>query len=68
FLATSIDVERLFSRGCLIITHTRSHLSAQTTRALLCLGAWSLHHENEEEMIYLYMALPIIKSMYLTSE
>jgi hypothetical protein len=41
-LATSIDVERLFSRGRLIVTHTRSRLSAQTTRALLCLGAWSL--------------------------
>ena len=41
-LATSIDVEHLFSCGRLIITHTRSHLSAQMTRALLCLGAWSL--------------------------
>ncbi|KIK95454.1 hypothetical protein PAXRUDRAFT_140644, partial [Paxillus rubicundulus Ve08.2h10] len=40
--ATSIDVECLFSHGHLIITHTHSRLSAQTTRALLCLGAWSL--------------------------
>ena len=41
-LATSIDVEHLFSRGRLIITYTRSRLSTQTTRVLLCLGAWSL--------------------------
>ena len=40
-LATSIDVERLFSCGHLIITHAHSRLSAQMTCALLCLGAWS---------------------------
>ena len=35
-------MERLFSRGRLLLSHTRSRLSAQTTRALLCLGSWSL--------------------------
>jgi hypothetical protein len=40
--ATSVDVERVFSRGRLILTHTRSRLSVQATRALLCLGCWSL--------------------------
>ncbi|KIK78519.1 hypothetical protein PAXRUDRAFT_163827, partial [Paxillus rubicundulus Ve08.2h10] len=39
--ATSIDVERLFSRGRLLLSHVRSRLSAQSTRALLCLGIWS---------------------------
>ncbi|KIK32879.1 hypothetical protein CY34DRAFT_27129 [Suillus luteus UH-Slu-Lm8-n1] len=39
--ATSVDVERLFSRGRLLLSHVRSHLSAQSTRALLCLGSWS---------------------------
>ncbi|KIM66468.1 hypothetical protein SCLCIDRAFT_110613 [Scleroderma citrinum Foug A] len=39
--ATSIDVERLFSRGRLLLSHVRSRLSAQSTRALLCLGMWS---------------------------
>ena len=39
--ATSIDVERLFSRGRLLLSHIRSRLSAQTTHSLLCLGAWS---------------------------
>jgi hypothetical protein len=42
FLATSVDVERTFSRGRLLLSHTRSRLSTQTTRALLCLGPWSL--------------------------
>jgi hypothetical protein len=41
-LATSVDVERTFSPGRLILSHVRSHLSAQSTRALLCLGSWSL--------------------------
>ncbi|KIK77753.1 hypothetical protein PAXRUDRAFT_165819, partial [Paxillus rubicundulus Ve08.2h10] len=40
--ATSINVECLFIHGYLIVTHTHSHLSAQSTCALLCLGAWSL--------------------------
>ncbi|KIM63482.1 hypothetical protein SCLCIDRAFT_117293 [Scleroderma citrinum Foug A] len=40
--ATSIDVERLFSRGRLLLLHVRSRLSAQSTCALLCLGTWSM--------------------------
>ena len=40
-IATSVDVERLFSRGRLILPHTRSGLSVTSTRALLCLGSWS---------------------------
>lgn len=39
--ATSVDVERLFSRGRLLLSHVRSRLSAQSTRALLCLSFWS---------------------------
>jgi hypothetical protein len=41
-LATSVDVERIFSRGRLILSHVRSRLSAQSTRSLICLGSWSL--------------------------
>lgn len=40
-LATSVDVERLFSCGRLLLSHVRSRLTAQSTRALLCLGYWS---------------------------
>lgn len=41
-IATSVNVERLFSRGRLVLSHTRSRLSVTSTRALLCLGSWSL--------------------------
>ena len=36
----SVAVERVFSKGRLIISHVRNRLSAQSTRALLCLGYW----------------------------
>ncbi len=38
---TSVDVERVFSRGRRALTHVRSRLSAQSTRAILCVGEWS---------------------------
>ena len=40
-VATSVDVERLFSRGHVLLSHNCNRLSSQTTRALLCLGDWS---------------------------
>ena len=40
-LASSVAVERVFSKGRLIISHIRNRLSAQSTRALMCLGYWS---------------------------
>jgi hypothetical protein len=40
-LATSVDVERTFSQGRLLLSHIRNRLSVQSTRALLCLGIWS---------------------------
>ena len=41
-IATSIDVERTFSKGQLLLSHVCSRLAVQSTRALLCLGSWSL--------------------------
>ena len=38
--ATSVDVEWLFSHGHLLLSHVHSQLSAESTRALLCLGTW----------------------------
>ena len=40
FLATSVDVERVFSKGRLVLSYVRNRLSVDSTRALLCLGAW----------------------------
>ncbi|KAF8163032.1 hypothetical protein B0H34DRAFT_305249 [Crassisporium funariophilum] len=39
--ATSVDVERGFSQGRIVLLHLCSHLSVQSTRALICLGVWS---------------------------
>ena len=41
YTATSVDVEHLFSKGCILLPHLRNRLSAQLTHALLCLGSWS---------------------------
>jgi len=40
--ATSVAVEHVFSQGRLVLPYIRNRLSAQSTRALLCLGDWSL--------------------------
>ncbi len=39
--ATTVDVERTFSKGHLTLSHVRNRLNAQTTHALMCVGAWS---------------------------
>ena len=41
YLATSVDVERTFSKGRLLLSHIRNRMSAESTRALLCLNNWS---------------------------
>jgi len=41
FLASSVAVERVFSKGRLLMSHICNCLSAQSTCTLLCLGAWS---------------------------
>ncbi|EPT01245.1 hypothetical protein FOMPIDRAFT_1120678, partial [Fomitopsis schrenkii] len=38
---TSVGVERLFSKGRIIVTHLRNGLSAKSIRALMCLNDWS---------------------------
>ena len=40
--ATSTDVERVFSKGRLLLPHIRNRLSSQSICALMCLGEWSL--------------------------
>ena len=41
-IATSTDVEHVFSQGRLLLSHVRNHLSSQSIQALMCLGNWSL--------------------------
>jgi hypothetical protein len=40
-IATSVDVERVFSKGRLVLSHIRNRLPVASTRALMCLAAWS---------------------------
>lgn len=47
--ATSTDVERTFSKGRILLSHLRNRLSVQSTRALMCLGVWSLLGYVEDE-------------------
>jgi hypothetical protein len=60
-VATSVDVERLFSRGRLLLSHVRSRLSAQSTRALLCLGIWSKLNLVKNDDIKAVISLPDIQ-------
>jgi hypothetical protein len=41
-LATSTDVERVSSRGCILLSHICNHFSAQRMHAIISLGSWSL--------------------------
>jgi hypothetical protein len=56
--ATSVDVERVFSRGRFTLSYTRSRMSAQTTRALLCLSQWSLIGYVHDSDVLKVAALP----------
>ncbi|KIY62425.1 hATC-domain-containing protein [Cylindrobasidium torrendii FP15055 ss-10] len=42
--ASSVAVERNFSRGRILITHLRNRLRAKTVQALMCLGDWLRQH------------------------
>jgi hypothetical protein len=40
-IATSTDVERIFSQGRILLSHICNQLSSQSIRALMCLESWS---------------------------
>ena len=40
-IATTVDVERVFSCGRLVLPYVRSRLAVQSTCASLCVGLWS---------------------------
>ena len=41
YVATLVDIECLFSCGCIILLHVHNHLSSQSVHTLLCLRLWS---------------------------
>lgn len=53
-IAMSVDVERLFSKGCLLLSHICNCLSVQSTRALttMCLAVWRrLGHVKDKDVL-----------------
>ena len=47
----SVDVERVFSKGHLLLSHVRNQLTINSTQVLLCLGTWSkLGFVNKEDL------------------
>ena len=40
-LGTTVDIERVFSCGHLVLLHVRNCLGVQSTRTSLCVGQWS---------------------------
>ena len=61
-LATSVDVERVFSQGRIVLSHLRSRLQVQSTRALMCLGIWSRLGYVKDSDIKAVVVLPGIPS------
>ena len=61
-LATSIDVERFFSHGRLLLSHVRSWLSAHITAAIMCLGHWRHANLVKTEDVLKVTSLPVLAS------
>ncbi|KAF8814885.1 hypothetical protein BYT27DRAFT_7081301, partial [Phlegmacium glaucopus] len=60
--ATSVDVERVFSKGRILLSHLCSCLSVQSTRALMCLGVWSLMGYVDDSDVKAVTILPDVKA------
>ena len=57
-----MDVERVFSQGRLLLSHIRSRLSVQSTRALMCLGVWSLLGFVRDSDVKAVVVLPELRA------
>ena len=62
-VATSVDVERTFSKGQLLLSHIRNQLSAKSMRALLCLNNWTKQGYVKQEYFKEAAALPEVDSV-----
>ena len=60
--ATSVDVERAFSQARLLLSHVRSRLSVQSTRALMCLGVWSILGYVKDSDVKAVVTLPELRA------
>ena len=71
FLATSVNVEQLFSCGHGLLSHTYNHLNAQSTHTLLCLGFWSkagFVHDNNVKAVAALLDVVGVDSQVLEND
>ena len=61
--ATSVDVECVFSKGRLILSHVQNGLSVQSTCVLMCLGAWSRMGMVKDKDVMEAAKLPEVKEI-----
>ena len=61
FSATLVDVERVFSKGHLLLSHVCNRLTVNSTQALLCLGTWSKLGYVSKEDLQAVALLPELK-------
>jgi len=55
-------VERVFSKGRLLLSHVRNRLTVDSTQALLCLGTWSkLGFVNKEDLLAAAVLPEVVK-------
>jgi hypothetical protein len=54
-------VERVFSKGRILLSHVRNGLSVQSTRALICLGNWSLLGYVHDKDVLAVTVLPALR-------
>jgi len=52
----------VFSQGRLLLSHICSHLSVQLTRALMCLGVWSLLGFVKDSDVKAVVVLPELRA------
>ena len=56
-LATSVDVEHVFSHARIVIPHLQNQLSPKTVHRIMCVGAWS--HEDLSDLKALKVLMAI---------
>ena len=61
YSATSVDIEHVFSKGRLLLSHVSNRLTVDSTWALLCFGTWSRSGFVNKEDLHTAALLPEVK-------
>ena len=54
-------MERVFSKGRILLSHVRNRLASQSIRALMCLGNWSKLGYVKDKDVLAVAALPDVE-------